>query len=447
MDIIDNFGEASEEGKCGKKAVIEESSAIFELTDETVELNDLKTNDETYGKISNFLQKLHIGNHEIASKETVHEFCMAEATVDNESEFLSKEDEYLFNNVQQAMAEKDIIELRSKLRSISQSISPHQSNPENIECYLNTDPDPVKQGMMFDGSESDRLLAAAVDFYDEIDKAIGEKDIMQSRSELKSILNFESSHSWSIDEIEDYLSHELEESAITSFNNELKNNPRLATEVKLYREINEALGESDVIELRATLAKIRKISIEQGNQQKRGIIPMKLKKAIYYATVASVILLLGLNVIFRSHPYTATELYLEYYQPVKSDLAATRSVLRRDEVMLHQAMAKMSTKEYDRALELFSELLDKDKQNTVANFYIAAVYQAKGQYNDAIQSFTKVIAQGDNLFIEQAEWYLSLCYLGLNQRDKAVSQFRKISIGDGYYSLQSIALLKKLEPK
>ena len=448
MDVIHNFGEASEEDDCGKKAVTEESGAIFELTDETGELNYPKANDENHPQIGNFLQKLHIDNHDMASKETIHEFSRSGMQiVENESELLSEEDEYLFNNVRQAMAEKDILDLRSNLRSISQSIFPHQWNSEEIESCLHIDLDTGNRGMMLDESQSDRIPAEVVDFYNEIDEAIGEKDIMQLHSELKSILNVESAHFRSTDEIEDYLNDELEVSAKNSFDNELMNNCVLADEVKLYGEISEALGERDVIELRATLEKISRISLEPGNQKKRGIFPLKLKRAIFYASAASVILLLGLNVIFRPHSYTSSELYLEYYQPVKSEMATTRSAERSEEGLLNQAMTKMSIKEYDTALKLFSDLLVQDQQNSFANFYIGAVYQAKGQYDDAIQSFTKVIAQGDNLFIEQAEWYLGLCYLTKDQRDKAISQFRKISIGDGYSKQQSIALLKKLEQK
>ena len=50
----------------------------------------------------------------------------------------------------------------------------------------------------------------------------------------------------------------------------------------------------------------------------------------------------------------------------------------------------------------------------------------------------------DNLFVEQADWYLGLIYLMNNQKSKAIDQFNKISNSDSFYSDQAIDILKYL---
>ena len=105
----------------------------------------------------------------------------------------------------------------------------------------------------------------------------------------------------------------------------------------------------------------------------------------------------------------------------------------------------MNNKNYDIALKLFNEILEKDQQNVVGNFYSGAIQQQKGQFNEAIHSYTNIITQGDNLFVEQSEWYIGLCYISRNEREKAIRQFRKISDKGGYYQQQANAILKKLE--
>ncbi len=67
------------------------------------------------------------------------------------------------------------------------------------------------------------------------------------------------------------------------------------------------------------------------------------------------------------------------------------------------------------------------------------------KFDKAIQYYTNVIKQGDNLFVEQSEWYIGLCYLNRNEKEKAIRQFRKISWKGGYYQQQSNEILKKLE--
>lgn len=413
MYVEHNFDKTPRQDCPGGEENSNGTEAIFGLTEESGQHNFLKPAGENPDQTNNFLQKLHIRNHELTSKETIYELPLEEAVnLENEPELFSEEDEYLFEDVRQAISEKDIIDLRANLQSIL------QANPN---------------------------LGDDISLYREIDEAIGEKDIMQLRSDLRIIIQSETSHSQSYDEIEDYLSDELNDSSKLRFDNELMNNDSLAEDVKLFHEINESLCEKDVMKLRADLQRIRRESIEPENQQKRGMFFFKRKHTIWYVAAASIILLLGINVIFRGHTYTNPELYKEFYQPVKSDFGATRSETKSEDSRLNQAMAMMSSKEYDRALALFSDFPANESQNAVGNFYSGAIYQAKGEYSNAVQSFTKVLSQGDNLFIEQSEWYLGLCYLNLNQREKAILQFRKISGEKGYYQRQSMALLKKLE--
>jgi tetratricopeptide (TPR) repeat protein len=448
MDIKHNFDETSKEKGSGRRNGTREKGAFFGLTDESGRQSYMNPDDQSLGRAANFLQKVHIKTHEIAINESIHKFIKEETVpLDNTTDLLSEEDEYLFSNVQQAFNEQDIIDLRRKLETISLTFSHYDLSSEILEQDQGGDLDIPKQELIISESLSDKLLERDIDLYREIDEAVSEKDIMLLRSELRSIIKIGSSHSRSVDEIEDYLSGELEEPSKSAFNEDLMNNHSLAAEVKLYESINEALGERDVMKLRADLGTIVKKEIEPDCIQKRGMFNLRLKNVFWYAAAASIILLLGLNIIWRTQVYTDPELYNEFYRPVNSNSGVVRSTTRIEESMLNRAMTYMGSKEYNTALKLFSEILVQDKQNAAANFYLGAIYQDKRQYTAAIQFFTNVITQGDNLFIEQSYWYLGLCYLGQDRRDKAIIQFRKLSLGNGYYGQQSIDLLKKLEQK
>ena len=67
------------------------------------------------------------------------------------------------------------------------------------------------------------------------------------------------------------------------------------------------------------------------------------------------------------------------------------------------------------------------------------------KYPEAKISFTTVIDDNNNLFIETAKWYLALCYIKTNDTDKAISQLKAITDEDGIYSKNARKILRKLK--
>ncbi len=447
MKTKKDMGNTPEENGLKDKSKGASEDARFGLPDEMEEFIDLNAEDnDDILDVGNFLQKLHLRNHQLASKETIYEVYRTEEEVaESESDLLSEEDEMIINEVQQAVAEHDIISLRANLQSISQNISAHKWQPEEIENYLNGELDEEVRSMMENEASVNSNLTDDIKLFREIDQAIGEKDVMQMRANLKTIIEFESSHNRSVSEIEEYIDNELEEALVSSFEEELANNEGLAEEVRLSREINEAIGENDIMALREKLKEIKAAEDESESRQLHGIIPLKLKKAIWYAAVASVLIVFGLNITFQNQSWSPPALYNEYYNPVDINPGVTRSAALAEERLINQALVDLNNKDYEKALVQFNDILAKDAQSAVGNFYSGAIFQQKGQFDKAIQYYTNVIRQGDNLFVEQSEWYIGLCYLNRNEKEKAIRQFRKLSWKGGYYQQQSNEILKKLE--
>jgi hypothetical protein len=55
-----------------------------------------------------------------------------------------------------------------------------------------------------------------------------------------------------------------------------------------------------------------------------------------------------------------------------------------------------------------------------------------------------VIEHNDNLFLEDAAWYLGLCYMMTDNNDKAVKQFEAIAASKSRYGKQAARLARKL---
>jgi cytochrome c-type biogenesis protein CcmH/NrfG len=65
-------------------------------------------------------------------------------------------------------------------------------------------------------------------------------------------------------------------------------------------------------------------------------------------------------------------------------------------------------------------------------------------YPVAEQSFTSVVTNNDNFYIEDAQWYLALCYIQTNEKAKAIDQLAMIRDSGGIYSKDARKILKKM---
>jgi len=57
------------------------------------------------------------------------------------------------------------------------------------------------------------------------------------------------------EQIERYISGELYSEELKMFGEKMKSNPEFAREVELYKEVNKAIQENDIIELRSKMKK------------------------------------------------------------------------------------------------------------------------------------------------------------------------------------------------
>ena len=97
---------------------------------------------------------------------------------------------------------------------------------------------------------------------------------------------------------------------------------------------------------------------------------------------------------------------------------------------------------------MFKSILDKDNSNIAVWFYYGIANIETQNYDNSIKAFNTIINQNDNLYIEHAEWYLGLCYLKNNQKDKAVDQFVVVASNpDNFHRQEAKNILDKLQLK
>jgi len=241
--------------------------------------------------------------------------------------------------------------------------------------------------------------------------------------------------------IEKYFDGEMSEKELTEFDSEMKSNKQLKAEVDLQKEINDSLNDKQIFELRNNLEEIHK---EAGtahgiNENNEPVVHEMFLKKIQLAAAVIIVLIIASSAFYFLNNRTMSNeaLYGIYYEPAKTVLVVRSA--NSNEVDLRQALQKYNHKDYNGAIEVF------EKDNSImAKFYLALSYMETNRVADAVNLLNSIIDDNDNLFVDQAEWYLGLCYLKLNETEKALIQFSKISQSNSTYKIKSEEILKNI---
>jgi len=429
--------------------VAEANEYSFELSEDLASFKEFKS-PVNISDIINFAQslpKLHLAQHKVAEKENIHQFYkeqFAEKEATDEEFELSPFDEAIFAEVQQAMAERDIDDLRSNLQHIAANMPAHEFSSNEIEQYINQELDADSLNELEKEMAVNTGLIQDIELYKDIDLAAAETDIMDLRATLNAIQQTESSTSRKVEEIDRFLNLELNEEELSSFETEMSNNPDLVAELELHKEIDSALQEQDIIGLREKLDRISKDIIKEKRKERSFIARIPYSRLAAATIAASLILLISItSLLSRNKTTSEQELYSEFFQPYEAT-----GIFRSNNNMLDNklslALHEYSQANYTEAINLFDQVLKADNSNPVSNFYQGMSYQELGKYENAIGSYNQVIQAENNLFVEQAEWYTALCYLQNEDKRKAYKQFQRIAENNGYYSEKAAAILRKV---
>jgi tetratricopeptide (TPR) repeat protein len=417
---------------------LSEESSTYKNLDHQIKTEDILNFGHSFPKI-------HLYQHSIAGKENIHQFYKEEfetGSVSDEESFTSF-DEELFADIQDALEENDIFDIRANLKQIAQSMPSHQYSAEEIDDYIYNRMDPHQKAQFEDEVLLNNNLAKDLQLSREIDLASSESDIMELRASMRIIMNSESNSTVSTEDIESYIYNQLSEEELASFEAELSVNKDLVAEVGLVREIDLALKETEVMRLRSKLKAIAGDIASEKQTERSFAGKFTVKKILLSSVAASLILLIGITGLL-SNQSSKDELYRNFHTTYQTS-GISRSVSLTTDQALSMAMQKFDNQEYGTALNLLNDVVSRNKNNMVGHFYMGAALQETGRYQNAIREYETVIVDKDNLFTEQAEWYIGLCYLQTNEDKKAYRQFKKIANNEGFYQQKAQAILRKMK--
>ena len=243
-------------------------------------------------------------------------------------------------------------------------------------------------------------------------------------------------HPYNDDELDRYLSDEMNAQEKQAFEQQLGSDTSLADDLALQRDTIAGIrldGSQDLKkQLQAIEAGLKKTTATKEGGTRRLMS--------WIAIAASILAVVLVGYLFIPTATDPESLYVAYYQPYPNLInPAQRSVEVDEETVLEQAVRAYENQDYERALGLFEQ--GGGLSNAGFTFYYAASYLGIDKPQSAIPLFEQVIQDESNLFYGPSLWYSALAHLKMDNKKAAVPLLEKLATLDGDYSTEAQELL------
>jgi tetratricopeptide (TPR) repeat protein len=237
------------------------------------------------------------------------------------------------------------------------------------------------------------------------------------------------------DLIENYREGVLSEKENQQVNDLLERDIDFEKEFRLHEQVDLAIMDSGMMNFEKSLQGIHK-----NYERKRSM-------TFIWRAAASILFLIGIGslgwLVMPGMVNSGDNLVNSYYETY-SPLSAFRSGDQPSDLLLAEAFDLFTRKDFSNAATKFKDLLNMNPSNNMARFYLGISLIETGKAADAIPLMQEIIQVKDVLFENQAEWYLSLCYLKTNNKDEAKKHLKVLVGKNSHYKDKAQSLLKDL---
>lgn len=238
--------------------------------------------------------------------------------------------------------------------------------------------------------------------------------------------------------IQKYLANELSSSEMVEFELLVKSHPELQEEIQLYRKVSKAIADPTIENFKKELETIH-------NQN----FGAKIKKTFifsqqWYLGAAIILILITLTSIFlfQKNEVNTQDVFEKYFHTLVCDNSRNiNDVIDAFKI----AIENYNSEDYKLALIQFNDVVKADHDNYLARFYLGVCGLELGEYKIAEIQFKAIIESRDPFYMRNAEWYLALLYLKIDQIEKAKSHLKSIHEKGGMFAIMASLVLDELE--
>ncbi|HMM12578.1 MAG TPA: hypothetical protein PKE03_10840 [Bacteroidales bacterium] len=236
-----------------------------------------------------------------------------------------------------------------------------------------------------------------------------------------------------LERIERYVNHEMDENELWEFKKDLKNDPQLAEELALMQAMSVVSKAPQKIKLMKLMDDIK------AEEEKKSRAVFFSRRSLAYAASLLLLVAAGFGLWHLAGNSGNEKLFMAYYQPEPVSFAVRSVTMSSDEPVL-LGLDMFENRKYAEAIHYFSQ----SPNNPMGRLYSGLAQMELGEYGKAITDFKSILSQENNLFTDQAAWYLSLCYLKTNKQKELMASLREIAAGRSVYKTKALKLMNEL---
>ena len=240
--------------------------------------------------------------------------------------------------------------------------------------------------------------------------------------------------------IERYNSGEMDSLEKKWFMKELEENSTLQEEVKLRKRVDDSLLKHDLIDLRnklASLEKTRKEQVTAGDGKKSALIR-------FAAAIAVLMLLSTLYYLMSRGPGNTDKIYEASFVAYEYS-GIPRANIQNNDISFKSALDFYSNGSYSDAAVALKEYLNRNPGKTEAMFILGVSEMENNNFLNAISLFRDLCNNKDNLFLDNSQWYLALCYVKTGDDTRAIEELQAIVNSGNIYKSKARKVIRKLK--
>lgn len=239
--------------------------------------------------------------------------------------------------------------------------------------------------------------------------------------------------------IERYIANEMLPDERIWFERELEGNQALREETELRRKTNEILASNnDILVLRSKLASISAEHEKSGRKFMPG-------KAVRYAAAIALLLMTATAIYLPTRKMSNDAIFERYAVLVPTaGESVSRSSGQDSDNMYNLAVTEYRDGNYSAAIAHFRNYTSIREEHPELLMMLGNSYMQIQQYNEAGKNYKKVIDHDNNLYLEDANMLLGLCYLKVGNNDLARQQMTAIAASESRHRRDARKILKKM---
>ncbi|MFP4048299.1 MAG: hypothetical protein ACLFT4_11145 [Bacteroidales bacterium] len=255
-----------------------------------------------------------------------------------------------------------------------------------------------------------------------------------------------------IEQIERYLLGELTEEGKTTLEHRIKNDPEFAQQLNFMRDVMNVSKQKGREQLKQNLKKAEKkeaAGIEEKISQSANTKKthnkthhITLRNWFYWVPAAAAAIFIGLYVGVIGPSGQGKKLYNEYFEPYPNEVIPFARGENVPEKFKHfsqkeynfivRAIKHYERGNYKEASDLFKQHVERKEVNAELIFYMGISQLKSGEEQQAQENLSYVLNLDEMEFQQEAQWYMALTYLKINDIESARQILKEISETSGH---------------